>query len=81
MGCLALLWGILAIIAMLIGFVPFLGALNWLIIPFAGLGLIVCVLALAVSKGNKGSAVGGLVGCSVALVFGLLRLAIGGGIF
>ena len=40
MQVFSLLWGIVAIIGMLIGFVPLLGALNWLNIPFAGVGII-----------------------------------------
>jgi len=81
MGCLALVWGILAVVGMIIGFVPLLGALNWINIPFAGVGLIICIIALAVGKGNKRPAIGGLIGCGTALLFGLFRLVIGGGIF
>lgn len=45
MQLVSLLWGILAISGMLVGFIPFLGALNWLNIPFAGVGVIVAALA------------------------------------
>ena len=41
MQTVSLIWGILALVGMLVGFVPFYGALNWLLIPFAGIGAIV----------------------------------------
>lgn len=43
---ISLIWGILALVGMLAGFVPFYGALNWLVIPFAGIGAIVSAIAL-----------------------------------
>jgi len=82
MHILALLWGIIAIIIMTIGFFPCLGSLNWLNIPFAGIGIIVSSLALAASNEyTRASSVAGLVCCSIALFFGIFRLIIGGGIF
>ena len=77
----SLVFGVLAIIGMLIGFLPCLGALNWLNIPFAGLGLIVSVVALANAKGqDNGASVSGLVCCTIAILVGLFRLVVGGGI-
>ena len=46
MQVLSLLWGILAIVGMVVGFFPCLGSLNWLNIPFAGVGIIVSGIAL-----------------------------------
>lgn len=81
MQVLSLLWGIFAILGMLIGFIPFLGALNWLNIPFAGLGAIFSAITLGTTKElNKGKSIAGLVCCGMALVFGLIRLGLGGGI-
>jgi hypothetical protein len=81
MQVLSLVWGILALIGMLIGFVPCLGALNWLNIPFAGVGAIVSGVALGTSKeSGRGASLAGLVCCGIALVFGMIRLAMGGGI-
>ena len=78
MQMLSLLWGILAIIGMVVAFFPCLGSLNWLNIPFAGVGIIVSGLTL--STGKSSGAVAGLVCCIVALFFGLIRLALGGGV-
>jgi hypothetical protein len=81
MQTLSLVWGILAIIGMLVGFIPCLGALNWLNIPFAGLGLIVSAIALSSSdRDTKSSAVAGLTCCIIALFFGIFRLVLGGGV-
>ena len=82
MGIVSLVWGILAIIGMFIGFIPCLGWLNWLNFPFAGVGAIVSGIALATSKDtNRGASLAGLVCCGSAMVFGAIRLIIGGGIW
>ena len=65
------IFGILALIVMIIGLIPFFGWLNWVGIPLAILGLILSVIG----KSN-----GGMVICAVAIVVGLLRLFMGGGI-
>jgi hypothetical protein len=81
MQTLALIWGILAGIGMLIAFFPCLGWLNWLHIPFSGIGLIVSIVALATAKeGSRTPSIAGVVLCAIAVVFGLIRLAAGGGI-
>ena len=58
MQVFSLLWGIVAIIGMLIGFVPLLGALNWLNIPFAGVGIIFSAVAVGVSRGLQANGCG-----------------------
>jgi hypothetical protein len=65
---------------MLIGFIPCLGALNWLNIPFAGVGIIVSAIALGTCDVDKQGAVAGLVCCSIAVMFGFVRLILGGGV-
>lgn len=65
------IFGILAIIGMVIGMIPFLGWLNWLNIPLAIIGLVLSV----VGKSN-----GGIIICVVAIFFGMLRLMLGGGL-
>jgi len=81
MQLVSLIWGILALVGMAVAFFPCLGSLNWLNIPFAVAGLIVSVIALASAKpGDRGRAIGGVVCCSVAIFFGLIRLALGGGV-
>lgn len=81
MQVLSLVWGILAIIGMLVAFFPCLGSFNWLNIPFAGVGLIFCIVALLKAEPtNKGNATIGLILCTIAVLFGIVRLYMGGGI-
>jgi hypothetical protein len=81
MQTLSLIWGILSILGMLVGFMPCLGALNWLNIPLAGIGLIVSVIAVATAKqGKRGGSIAGIVCCGIAVFFGLFRLIAGGGV-
>lgn len=81
MQVLSLVWGILAVIGMLAGFLPCFGALNWLNIPFAGIGAIFSAVALGTAKDpNKGASIAGLICCCIAALFGLVRLVIGGGV-
>jgi hypothetical protein len=55
--------------------------LNWLNIPFSGIGLIISIVAVVTSKeAKKGGAIAGIVLCSIAIVLGLIRLIAGGGI-
>jgi hypothetical protein len=52
MQVLSLIWGILAIVGMVVGFFPCLGALNWINIPFSGLGIIISGIALGTAGDN-----------------------------
>jgi hypothetical protein len=78
LGVAALVFGILSIVWMFIAFVPCLGWLNWINIPFAIVGLIVSIIA-RVQGDTKGIA--GIVLCAIAIAFGGIRLFLGGGIF
>jgi hypothetical protein len=82
MKTVSLVFGIIVLIFMLIGFIPCLGALNWINIPLAGIGLIISILALVQSKigEEKGKVIAGIILCSIALIFGIIRLLLGGGI-
>lgn len=81
MQVLSLFWGLLSIILMIIAFTPCLGALNWIVIPFAGVGVVVSGVALASSRpGDKGAATAGLAMNVIAMFAGFLRLMMGGGI-
>ena len=77
----SLVMGILAIFGMLFGFIPCLGAFNWINIPFAMIGLVISIVAY-VQEDNlpKGNAMAGIIMCSAAAIFGFLRLIVGGGI-
>jgi hypothetical protein len=65
------LFGIISLILMLVAFVPLLGWLNWLVIPFAVIGLIISSL---------GNSTGGRAMNGVAIIVGIIRLVWGGGI-
>jgi len=81
----SLIFGILSVVGMIIGFIPCLATLNWLNIPFASIGLIIGIVSLVNSNKseNKTSGIVGIVLCSIAIIFGLIRLifslAFGGG--
>lgn len=64
--------GIVALLGMLIGLIPFLGIINWIVIPLAVIGLIIGIF----SKNTGGLLLNGIV-----LIVAALRLIVGGGIF
>ncbi len=76
----SLVWGILAILGMVVGFIPCLGSINYLNIPFAVFGLLFSIVALVLSS-NKEYAIAGCVLCAVAIFLGAIRLVLGFGIF
>jgi len=78
----SLIFGILAILGMIVGFFPCFGSLNWINIPFATIGLVISIVAVtqATEGEPKGNAIAGLVLCGVAMLFGMIRLIAGGGI-
>lgn len=79
---ISLIWGILAVLGMILGFIPCLGAYNWINIPFAGVGLIVGIIAAVNSdeQSSNKAAISGIVMCAAAIIFGAIRLIIGGGV-
>ncbi|PJK04811.1 hypothetical protein CO609_03885 [Lysobacteraceae bacterium NML91-0268] len=77
MGTFSLIWGICAILGMLLAMIPLLGWLNWLNIPFAILGLIVSAIGMSGAR-RSNAAVAGLVLCLIATVLGGIRLMLGG---
>jgi hypothetical protein len=81
MQILSLVWGILALVGMFIGFIPCLGALNWLNIPFAVIGLVISIVAYANDRtGSRNLALAGIICCALAILIGFKRLVAGGGI-
>jgi hypothetical protein len=77
----SLILGVLAICGMFLGLIPFLGWLNWFVIPFAGIGLLVSIIAVVTSQEDRGMGIAGIVLYSIALFISIPRLIIGGGIF
>ena len=81
MGLISLLWGIVSICWMVLAFIPLLGWGNWFLIPFASIGALIAAVGIAVtSPGNRGRAKTGLILNGIAIVVGILRLQLGGGI-
>lgn len=82
MQVVSLVWGLLAFLGMLVGFLPCLGALNWLNIPFAIAGLVISIIALVSrsANANRGGAIVGLACCALAIGVGLIRLTLGSGV-
>ena len=81
LSVVALAWGILAFIGMLIGFVPCLGSLNWVNIPFAVAGAVLGIVAIfSRPQGGARSAVVGTSLSMLASLIGIMRLVFGGGL-
>ncbi|GAA4007014.1 hypothetical protein GCM10022631_18380 [Deinococcus rubellus] len=72
MNTASIIFGILAVLGLVLGFLPLLGWTNWFVtLPLGIIGLI-----LGAISGKRG----GLVLCAVVLVLAGLRLVIGGGV-
>ena len=67
----SLIIGVIALLCAIVAFLPFLGILNWLIIPLAIIGAAVGMI----SRSNAGRNLNLLV-----IVIGVVRLMLGGGI-
>ncbi|MBF6023380.1 hypothetical protein [Lysobacter niastensis] len=81
MGLISLLWGIVAMICMVVALIPLLGWSNWFLIPFAAVGAIIAALGILFSSpGNRGRAKTGLVLNGIVILVGIVRLGIGGGV-
>lgn len=81
MGLIGLLWGIGSMLWMLLAFIPLLGWANWFMIPFAGVGLVISGLGYAVtSPQQRGRARVGLWLNAIAILLGVVRLHLGGGL-
>jgi hypothetical protein len=80
MQVFSLIWGILALLGLLIGFVPPWGALNWVNIPFAIIGVMISSAALGRSRDEpKAMSIAGLACCMIAVIVGIFRLVVGAG--
>lgn len=81
LNVVTLVWGILAVAGMGVAFIPCLGSLNWINIPFAIVGTVIGIINVAGSR-NAASRAGltGLVLCAMASLFGMIRIALGGGV-
>jgi len=81
MGLISVLWGVVAMIWMVLALIPLLGWGNWFLIPFAAVGAIIAAIGiLFTSNAKTGRAKTGLVLNGIVIVVGIIRLGIGGGI-
>ncbi|MEM8695652.1 MAG: hypothetical protein AAGE05_06480 [Pseudomonadota bacterium] len=71
LNIISILVGLFAALFALIGLIPFLGWVNWFMLPVAFVGLVIGLLAD--SNGGRNL-------CMVIIVIGMLRLLIGGGL-
>jgi len=81
MQVIGMIWGIFAIIGMFFALIPLLGWLNWANIPFATVGLIISIIGVVMAKGGKSKGIAGIAMCAIAIIWGAIRLKIGGGFF
>src|SRR5687768_5841002 len=81
MGLISLLWGMFAMLWMLLALVPLLGWGNWFLIPFAAIGALIAAIAIALtSREKRGRAKAGLVLNGIVIIVAVVRLNLGGGI-
>ena len=79
---ISLTWGILALLGMVVGFIPCFGWVNWFNIPFAFAGLIVGVVSYAATRtGDRNNSLVAILLCVLAIIIGSKRLVAGWGIF
>lgn len=81
MGLISVLWGIFAMLWMVLALIPLLGWGNWFLIPFAAVGAIIAAIGIMFTSSEKrGRAKAGLLLNGIVIVVGIIRLSIGGGI-
>jgi len=81
MGLISLLWGIAALVWMVVALVPLLGWGNWFLIPFATVGAIIAAVGILFTHPSKrGRAWTGLTLNGIVIVVGIFRLGLGGGV-
>jgi hypothetical protein len=81
MGLISLLWGVVAMVWMVLALIPVIGITNWLLIPFAAIGAVIAALGIALTRSEKrGRAKAGLVLNGIVIVVAVVRLNLGGGI-
>jgi hypothetical protein len=81
MGLISVLWGIVAMLWMVLALIPLLGWGNWFLIPFAAVGAIIAAIGVLFTRaGNRGRAKTGLLLNALVIVVGIIRLGLGGGV-
>ena len=80
MKAISLIMGILAIMGAFVAFLPLLGWMNWGVVPFAFIGLVISVIATSTEKQYRGPSIAGIALCALAIFIGTVRLIIGFGV-
>ena len=81
MGLISLLWGIFAMLWMVVALVPLLGWGNWFLIPFAAVGAVIAAIGIVVTRPeHRGRAKAGLVLNGIVILVAIVRLSLGGGL-
>ena len=81
MDTLALIWSSVGLVLTLIACTPFLGSLNWLVMPINGVGVVASAIAWALAHPNhRQGAVTALAISGSALVLSAVRLFAGCGV-
>jgi hypothetical protein len=81
MGIISLFLALIALLLTMIAFIPFLGWMNWIFIPFSVLALTVNIIFHYIDIGFRHAAKAGMVISLVTIGIGVIRLALGWGIF
>ena len=81
MQVLGFLFGIFSVFGMFIAFLPLIGWMYWGVIPFALAGLVISIIGTSTTKKTKGLGIAAIALCCIAIIVGIIRLNIGGGIF
>jgi hypothetical protein len=81
MGVISVVWGIVAMLLMLPALVPLLGWGNWLLIPFATVGVLIAAIGILVTRREqRGRAKAGLLLNGLVILVAIVRLNLGGGL-
>ena len=81
MQFLGFVFGIFSILGMFVAFLPLLGWMNWGVIPFAVAGLVISIIGTSTAKRSRGLGVAAVALCCIAIIAGIIRLNLGGGLF
>ena len=81
MGLISAVWGLAALLLMVVAFLPMFGVLNWFVVPFAAVGVALGYIAKSSGPRDSGRGKTGFFCATLALCLSIFRLMIGGGVF
>ena len=71
LNVLSWLFGLVGLVIVILGLIPFIGILNWLALPFLVIGTILGLLSSSTS---------GRTFCIIIMIISIIRLSLGGGL-